>query len=127
VGVRAEAGLLLGGKGEDAFVRDAWLAYYGEADPGRLPYCDGACKLPVRGGRAGAVLVLPGAAAPCEAGVLISTAPIRGACRQVRVIDRFTVYREGAQAIWLRPAGVEVLSDRAYRGQWPWVVMPAGR
>jgi competence protein ComEC len=37
-------------------------------------------------------------------------------------VDRFTVWRYGAVAIWLRPAGAVILSDRSARGTRPWVV-----
>jgi competence protein ComEC len=38
------------------------------------------------------------------------------------LVDRFTVWRYGSVAIWLRPTGVEIVSDRAFRGTRPWVV-----
>jgi competence protein ComEC len=41
-----------------------------------------------------------------------------------RAVDRFTVWREGAAAIWLEPHGVRVLTDRADRGERPWVPPP---
>jgi competence protein ComEC len=54
--------------------------------------------------------------------VLVSSEPARDACRGTApVIDRFTVWRDGAQAVWLGPAGATILSDRATRGTRPWV------
>ena len=62
--------------------------------------------------------------ARCEGvGVVLSAEPARGVCRRegARLVDRFTVWREGAQAIWLRPDGPRIVSDRAERGNRPWV------
>jgi competence protein ComEC len=35
--------------------------------------------------------------------------------------QRFTVWRHGAHAIWLDPSGPRIVSDRATRGDRPWV------
>ena len=52
---------------------------------------------------------------------VISAEPVRERrCRAV-VVDRFAVWRHGAHAIWLDPAGARVVSDRAVRGDRPWV------
>ncbi|MFT9017290.1 ComEC/Rec2 family competence protein [Acetobacter malorum] len=56
----------------------------------------------------------------------ISAAPLRQSCPGVRKLDRFTAWREGAQAIFLRPDGVRVVSDREVRGARPWVMKPGG-
>ena len=37
------------------------------------------------------------------------------------LVDRFTVWRQGAAAIWLQPGGARVLTDRDLRGDRPWV------
>ena len=63
-------------------------------------------------------------AACAEAALLVSAEPIRPRCAAAAFVDRFTVWREGAQAIRLGAAGVEVLSDRAARGERPWVPPP---
>lgn len=63
-------------------------------------------------------------AACAEVALLVSAEPIRPRCTTAASVDRFTVWREGAQAIWLGVAGVEVLSDRAARGERPWVPPP---
>jgi competence protein ComEC len=52
---------------------------------------------------------------------MVSPEPIRGRCRNVPVIDRFSVWRDGAHAVWLTPQGPRVLSDRDWRGDRPWV------
>ena len=42
-------------------------------------------------------------------------------------IDRFTVWRDGAFAVWLDQAGPRLLSDRQDRGNRPWVEIPLRR
>jgi competence protein ComEC len=99
----------------------------------------GAGKLrPVRDGqpgscttgecRLGPVLVLRGQARPTDcAGVvlLVSPEPARGECPSgTGLLDRFTVWRDGAHGVWLGPNWVSVVSDRAYRGKRPWVPGP---
>jgi len=37
------------------------------------------------------------------------------------VIDRFSVWRDGAHAAWFTADGVRVVSDRSLRGDRPWV------
>ncbi|MCA3342000.1 MAG: hypothetical protein ING24_06115, partial [Roseomonas sp.] len=56
--------------------------------------------------------------------VIISAEPIRQRCRQSILIDRFSVWRDGAHVIWLLPSGTRVVSDRAWRGDRPWVPPP---
>jgi len=76
---------------------------------------------------------MPGAAGTPEpmvcdrAVLLLSAAPLRGACRGTPRIDRFTVWREGAQAVWVGPHGVVVRSDRDVRGLRPWIPVPGRR
>ena len=76
----------------------------------------------------GAVLVR-GAAHPAgcgEAGVIVSAEPARGLCPRPwpALVDRFTVWRYGATAVWLNEAHARVLTDRTYRGERPWVPPP---
>ena len=72
-----------------------------------------------------------GAARPgCEGVTLfVSAEPARDVCpRGVSYLDRFSVWRNGAHAVWLGPGGVTIVSDRAYRGDRPWVPpVPAPR
>jgi len=56
----------------------------------------------------------------CGHALVISAEPLRLEC-PVAVIDRFSVWREGAHAAWLGPDRVRVLSDRRHRGDRPWV------
>jgi competence protein ComEC len=59
----------------------------------------------------------------CAAAILVvSPVPLRGACGDgPHVIDRFTVWRDGAVAAWLHNDGVTLLTDRAVQGTRPWV------
>jgi competence protein ComEC len=59
-----------------------------------------------------------------RAALLVATEPIRRRCPGSAVIDRFTVWREGSQAVRLSPSGLTVVSERALRGERPWVLPP---
>ena len=58
--------------------------------------------------------------------LLVSPVPSHGACPGVPRIDRYTVWREGPQAIWLRRDGPLIESAQA-RGDRPWVPEEAAR
>lgn len=149
IGVRApEGGVLLQSRsGSNAFVRDAMLAYWGARDamafpkPGAAPRpgldCDAAS---CRAGQAPHLgLILRGLPGGSSAGkvecsgvaALISPEPGRGVCPStVALVDRFSVWRDGAHAVWLgRGEGpLRILSDRMDRGDRPWVPpSPAAR
>ncbi|MGI4955466.1 MAG: ComEC/Rec2 family competence protein [Janthinobacterium lividum] len=113
--------------GAARFVRDAWQEHLA-AGPllplaeGRPAGCDAqAC-------RAGPLLLLRGNAgtAPCDGvSLVVSAEPARGTCRGAALLDRFTVWRDGAHMVWLNGAAAPtVLSDRAHRGARPWVPAP---
>jgi competence protein ComEC len=59
----------------------------------------------------------------CASGLLISAEPLRLRCpASTKIIDRFTVWRNGAHAVWLGPYGASIVSDRSSRGDRPWVL-----
>jgi competence protein ComEC len=58
------------------------------------------------------------------AALLVSAEPLRPRCATGQTVDRFTVWRDGAQAVRLRDGAVQVASDRATRGARPWVPPP---
>ena len=129
VGIADGATMAVAGKG-DRFTRDAWRAMWGVRDIRAIPEtgeaggmrCDaGACRL-------GGLSLLRRRAEPadCAAGVLVSAEPMRLSCEGAMpiVIDRFSVWRDGAHAVWTAPTGITVLSDRAARGARPWVPAP---
>ena len=77
--------------------------------------------------RFGPVLVLRGAsrAADCAGvGLVVSAEPARGQCPGTGLLDRFTVWRDGAHLVWFSADRLVVLSDRANRGERPWVPPP---
>jgi len=136
--------------GANRLVRESWLRRWGEDGAATLPRegeLPGAsctplsCLLRLREGGPAAILLrqppreVPrprrGPAAPpppvmaetgCgKAAVMLSLEPIRGRCRETPRVDRFSVWRDGAHAVWLRPEGVVIRSDRMTRGERPWV------
>ncbi len=113
--------------------RDAWTQLWAappqplpdEAEPAPGLHCDpDQCTL-TRGG-ASIALARPAARPRCGTSLLVSAEPLHGACPDEPHIDRFTVWRDGAQAAWLTVDGVQVVSDRAWRGNRPWVPPPPG-
>jgi len=88
--------------------------------------CDAdACLLRPYADRPGALLAR-GAQHPnfCDqVSVIVSAEPARGLCPRPwpKLVDRFTVWRYGSAAIWLDADGARVITDRAERGDRPWV------
>ena len=110
--------------GASKFTLDAWRQYWAIPEALGLDCPTANCLLQPRPDAASAILVR-GDADPslCGAALLISAEPIRLRCPgRVKWIDRFTVWREGAQAVWLTPHGPVILSDQAMRGERPWVL-----
>ena len=112
--------------GAQRFVRDAWQDHLA-AGP-LLPIADGMpAGCDAESCRVGAAVVLRGMGhrTDCAGVVLVvSSEPARGVCREAALLDRFTVWRDGAHAVWLGGAAPVVLSDRAERGARPWVPGP---
>ena len=119
--------------GASGFTLDSWRRMWAAGAPRALPdkpegglVCtDASCTLRRQPGGAAAMLLLAAPGMPdCAADVLVSLEPIRLDCpppRPVR-IDRFSLWRNGAYAVWLDAGGARVLSDRAERGTRPWVI-----
>jgi len=149
IALRTPQGVVLQrASGASNFLRDNWLRGLGEEEAELLPAageheeegldCPGLdCRFqpdpdgmaamlmrttkPQRGEKAAPVL----AERACgKAAVLVSAEPIRGRCPGTRVVDRFSVWRNGAHAIWLGHDSVRVVSDRDWRGARPWVPSP---
>ncbi len=115
-------------RGGAAFTRSAWEDHVASGPiqtlvTGRPALCDEAQCDVVRDGQR--VRLVRGTArrGGCEGvTLLVSAEPARGACpRGVPYLDRFSVWRNGAHAVWIGPAGVRVVSDREARGDRPWV------
>ena len=126
-------------QGASKFTRESWLQYWAAATSRAIP-SDGSaangaiscqkdeCMLRPRP-LAKAALLVRGALHPdgcSEASVIVSSEPSRGLCPRPwpSLVDRFTVWRYGAVAIWLNAHHAYVLTDRAYRGIRPWVPPP---
>jgi competence protein ComEC len=135
--------------GAPAFTRDAMLRALGAAEARPLPeegeaaggaiLCTpSACRFRPRRDSAEAVLLrvqatprgvrrapAPDGAALAEAcgraALILSSEPARPRCPAGETIDRFAVWRNGAHAARLSTTGAEVVSDRALRGDRPWV------
>ncbi len=114
--------------------RDAWTQLWAaapqplpdEGDPAPGLHCDpDQCTL-TRGATTIA-LARPATRPRCGAALLVSAEPLHGACPDEPHIDRFTVWRDGAQAAWITRNGVQVVSDRTWRGARPWVPPPPGQ
>jgi len=140
IALRTAQGMFLQqAQGGSKFTRDAWIQYWaagearsipaaGEEGGGAIRCGDGACLLRPYADRPGALLAR-GALHPEGCGqvsVIVSAEPARGLCPKPwpRLADRFTVWREGSIAIWLEPGGARILTDRAERGDRPWVPPP---
>lgn len=130
--------------GASAFTRDSWLQYWAVGDGPRALPIEGeaanggiVCKKEVCLLRptehVKAAMLVRGAMHPegCdESSVIVSAEPARGLCQCPcpALVDRFTVWRYGATAIWLSPTRAVVRTDRWWRGKRPWVPpVPVGR
>jgi competence protein ComEC len=122
--------------GASKFTRESWLQYWaadaaqdipknGDAAEGAISCGEDVCLLrPVD--HAKTAMLVRGAVHPdgcAETSVIVSAEPARRLCPRPwpALVDRFTVWRYGAAAIWLEPRHARVLTDRAYRGDRPWV------
>ena len=133
IGLRtAEGVFVLAQPGASRFTRDAWAEYWARGPllplstaPAAAVSCtDGACLLRPGANRAAALLLSDETAAPAacdDAALVVSPVPLRGGCRGLPHIDRFTVWRDGAVAAWLDASGVRLVSEREWRGVRPWV------
>ena len=120
-------------QGAASFTLDEWTQLWGlpaVAMPARGTTAHGAVTCDARAcllrpaADAPAALLARGAVGPsdcAEADVLVSAEPARRRCPSLTLVDRFTVWRQGAAAVWLEPGGVRLLTDREHRGVRPWV------
>jgi competence protein ComEC len=132
--------------GASRFIGDSWLRGFGdeagtplpvqgELAGGRISCTPPSCLLREAAGAPAILLLRPvppprgQRAAPDSrrgphpacgtAPIILSPEPLRGDCPGSVVVDRFSVWRDGAHAVWLDPP--RVVSDRAWRGDRPWV------
>lgn len=124
VGLRAEDGMFVQPPGgASRFTLAAWQALWRARFVQPLGCGQAPCPLQARPDGPVALLVrgeVPETA--CTASVVVSMEPVRLACHPaVPVVDRFSVWREGAYALWLDPGGVRLLSDAQARGRRVWM------
>ena len=96
----------------------------GQAANGAIDCAAGTtCMLRFRPGDAAVLLVRkPERQKSCGGiAVIVAAQPARSLCPQPwpKLVDRFTVWRDGATAIWLDGRRARVLTDRAERGTRP--------
>jgi competence protein ComEC len=114
--------LLLRQKKASGFVLAAWQPVWGGAafSPLDKTGCNAdVCSVATRNGTV-AVALSPPASCPA-ARLVVSPEPLRDVCHGTMVIDRFTVWQDGAVAAWLTPTGVRLRTDREVQGARPWV------
>jgi competence protein ComEC len=137
IGFRTENGVFLQQTRNGAnFTRDAWFTRWNVSAAAPLPAAGAgpftcerdSCVFRPRADAMAAMLVRgPTRPASCDgAAVVVSAEPARGVCAwpAPRLVDRFTVWKDGPVAVWLEPHGARVLTDREDRGERPWVPPP---
>ncbi len=136
IGLRTGAGVFVQARpGVSGFTRDAWQQMWDSGPLLPLPEDAPATCSPTAcwmqsSGEAALLLRSPldptaDLAGACGMAVVVAAEPLRLHCRpRVPVVDRFSVWREGATAIWLRPGGPRIVSELAWRGVRPWAPPP---
>jgi competence protein ComEC len=138
VAIRNEAGELVPAQPRRGrFAVSQWLRVDGDDSlPAEAAHragwtCEEAiCRAAVKGRR---VIYLPedkpAMTIPCaEADIIIAAFPLRGRCRLVPTrIDRFSVWRSGAHALYLADDAIRLLTARDEQGSRPWTITPEPR
>lgn len=121
-------------RGADRFTRDAWAQVWAvpaltdfpdAVARGDLTCDEASCRWRAVSGQS--VWIARAAPGPpaCAAALIVAAQPVRLRCPAgVPVIDRFSVWREGAFAVWLRPWGLDIRSEQSVRGTRPWTPPP---
>ncbi|MBK1866618.1 ComEC/Rec2 family competence protein [Aestuariivirga sp. YIM B02566] len=119
------------------FAVSQWLRQEGDdaqpAEAARRPgwtCVEDVCRTSIQGTRVVYVgKEVPAMALPCaEADILVTGFPLRGRCRSVRLrIDRFSVWRKGAHALYIDGDTIRIETARDLQGERPWVIMPEPR
>jgi competence protein ComEC len=109
-----------------AFVVAQWQAVWNGRPftPADTLPCTGAfCRPPSPFNNIVVALAPPFADCP-TAMLVVSPVPLRGVCKGSArvVVDRFTVWRDGAIAAWVTANAVRLQSDRQVEGSRPWVM-----
>ncbi len=141
IGLRTQAGMWIERvTGASNFTRAEWQQYWAAADSERLP-ADGSvggdqvgsctpdsCLLRPHPDAVAALLLRRTPPPDCgSAAVVVSLINAWRRCPEAALVDRITVLRQGAAAIWLEPGGARIVTDRMVRGARPWVPPPRPR
>jgi len=112
--------------GASRFDRDTPARVWGVAGAADFPACAaGACAVHLHG--ATALLVMSLDAVCAGATIIVSPLPLRGRCPATIVVDRFSVIDDGATFITIGADGATEITDRAVRGERPWVISQTWR
>ena len=106
----------------DKFTRDAWLTMWGAHAVVAMPEAacgSTGCRLEFSNGSAWVARGEPDVEA-CDTAAVVSAEPVRRRCGTPPVVDRFTVWREGAAAIRIGAEGAAVTTSRGSTGTRPW-------
>jgi competence protein ComEC len=101
-----------------AFTLEQWAPVWGGAPLTQAQCTANTCRI----GPILLALAPPTDGCP-NAALVISPQPLRGACGEIPVIDRFSVWRNGATAAWVNGGSVRLLTDRQVQGTRPWVLL----
>ncbi len=128
VGLHTGDGMYVQTAGSAAgFTLDSWRTLWRARLARPLGCGQAPCELRARPGGPAALLVRDDPPqSVCAAAAVVSLEPVRLHCAGP-VSDRFSVWREGAYAIWLTGDGARVLSDREERGSRVWMPSPTPR
>ncbi|ABI61713.1 ComEC/Rec2 family competence protein [Granulibacter bethesdensis] len=136
VAVKAGPRVFAFDKGSSPLLTEAWQAYWGVKDFTPLSVAGRLATHMARCGESGC-LVTPVPGAPrvflktgegteiCQPGALaVILDGWSSQCRDQPVISLSQIREEGSIAVWFRPGRISVLTDRAWRGDRPWVQPP---
>jgi competence protein ComEC len=109
-----------------SFIVSQWQAVWNGVPftPADTLQCNnGFCRPPSRYSNIIVALTPPFADCPA-ATLVVSPKPLRGVFggQGKMVVDRFTVWRDGAVAAWVTPTSVRLWTDREVEGNRPWVL-----
>jgi competence protein ComEC len=137
VAVRLESGkLALMDLRKSGFAATRWLASDGDSvsrkDAALRPAWDCTklqCAATVKAKRIVVLLREAEVFRPCPAAdILIAQYPLRKRCKgQLATIDRFDLWRNGAQALRITDIGVEIQTAKGLQGERPWAYMSEAR
>ncbi|TAN56460.1 MAG: ComEC family competence protein, partial [Magnetospirillum sp.] len=135
----ADGRLLLNGRG-GRILKDTWSRRAGPVAPERWPKTSSSRDGRLRCDELGCVWRVDGRLvalvkdedhpekACAGADVVISSVPLRGACRGTKVVvDRFDLWRRGPHALWFGSEGVRIETVANWQGDRPWAWHPHPR